>query len=83
MFVKFVNENERMDTTSELKETSFDLIVTISGFPNLNVMNRILLLLAVTSCSAGRTMSELKVVKNRLNNSTGDSWLFKYFDFSF
>lgn len=53
----------------------FRCVLNLSALPNLTVMYRILLSLAVTSCSAERTMSRLKIVKNRLRNSMGDSWL--------
>ena len=71
------NESERM-TDQWIKRgfiRPYRCIMHISGFPNLTVMYRILLSLAVTSCSAERTMSRLKIVKNRLRSSMGDLWL--------
>ena len=50
-------------------------IMHISGSPILSILYRILLSLAVTSCSAERMMSRLKIVKNRLRSSMSDTWL--------
>lgn len=70
-------ENERM-ADQWMKQgfiRPYRCIVQLSSFPNLTVMYRILLSLAATSCSAERTMSRLKIVKNRLRSSMGDKWL--------
>ena len=50
-------------------------LLQLSGFPNLNRLYKILLSLSVTSCSAERTMSRIKIVKNRLRTSMSDTWL--------
>ncbi|XP_039295010.1 uncharacterized protein LOC120353853 [Nilaparvata lugens] len=50
-------------------------LLNLSGFPHLSILYRILLSLPVTSCSAERTMSRLKIVKNRLRSTMGDSLL--------
>lgn len=50
-------------------------LLRLSGLPNLTMLYTILLSLPVTSCSAERTMSRLKIVKNRLRSSLGDQWL--------
>lgn len=73
------------DKTSKLRELDrwirrgfirpYRLLVNLSGFPQLTTMYRILLSLPATSCSAERTMSRLKIVKNRLRSSLGDTWL--------
>ena len=47
----------------------FRCALNLSALPNLTVMYRILLSLAVTSCSIERTISRLKIVENRLRNS--------------
>ena len=46
----------------------------LSGFPNLNCLYRNLASLAVTSCSAERAMSRVKIVKNRLRSTMLDDW---------
>ncbi|KAJ8868931.1 hypothetical protein PR048_030472 [Dryococelus australis] len=50
-------------------------VLNISALSNLTVTYRILLYLAVSNCSAERSMSRLKLVKNRLRNRMGDAWL--------
>ncbi|XP_046673769.1 uncharacterized protein LOC124362917 isoform X1 [Homalodisca vitripennis] len=50
-------------------------LLNISGFPYLTSLYQIILALPATSCSAERAMSKLKIVKNRLRSSMGDTWL--------
>ena len=40
-----------------------------SSFPNVEILLRIYLVLIVTNCSAERSFSKLKLVKNRLRTS--------------
>ena len=40
-----------------------------SSFPNVEILLRIYLVLMVTNCSAERSFSKLKLVKNRLRTS--------------
>ena len=40
-----------------------------SSFPNVEILLRIYLMLMVTNCSAERSFSKLKLVKNRLRTS--------------
>ena len=42
------------------------LLLELSGFPNLLCMYKILVSLAVTSCSAERSISRVRIIKNRL-----------------
>jgi hypothetical protein len=46
----------------------------LSGFPNLYCLVSILATLAVTSCSAERAMSRVKIIKNRLRSTMLDDW---------
>ena len=46
----------------------------LSGFDNLYCLMNTLATLAVTSCSAERAMSRIKIVKNRLRSTMCDDW---------
>jgi hAT family C-terminal dimerisation region len=46
----------------------------LSSFPNLLCLMKILVTVAVTSCSAERVMSRVKIVKNRLRSTMNDEW---------
>lgn len=46
----------------------------LSGFPSLNVMYKILVSLAITSSSAERAMSRVRLIKNRLRTTMLDDW---------
>jgi hypothetical protein len=46
----------------------------LSSFPNLLCLMKILVTVAVTSCSAERVMSRVKIVKNRLRSTMNDDW---------
>lgn len=46
----------------------------LSSFPNLSCLMKILATIAVTSCSAERTMSRVKIIKNRLRSTMLDDW---------
>jgi hypothetical protein len=51
------------------------LVSQLSGFPNLLMLYSILCCLPVSSASAERVMSKLKLVKNRLRTSLSDDTL--------
>jgi hypothetical protein len=51
------------------------LVSRLSGYPQLVGLYRILVTLPVTSCSAERSFSKLRIVKNRLRSSMCDEWL--------
>jgi len=50
----------------------FNLLRQLSGFPNLYVLCGILCGLPVSSASAERTISKLRIIKNRLRSSLSD-----------
>jgi len=47
----------------------------LSAFPTLTCLYKVLLTLPVTSCSAERAMSRLKIIKNRLRSAMADDRL--------
>ena len=46
----------------------------LSGFPVLTWLYKIIVTLAVTSCSAERAMSRVKIIKSRLRSTMLDDW---------
>lgn len=46
----------------------------LSSYPNLLCLLKILVVIAVTSCSAERVMSRVKIIKNRLRSTMLDDW---------
>jgi hypothetical protein len=46
----------------------------LSSYPNLLCLLKILVAIAVTSCSAERVMSRVKIIKNRLRSTMNDEW---------
>jgi hypothetical protein len=50
------------------------VIMELSGFPAITRLYRILASLAITSSSAERVMSRIKIIKDRLTSSMGDPW---------
>ena len=46
----------------------------LSGFPLLTWMYKILVTLAITSSSAERSMSRVRIIKNRLRTTMLDDW---------
>ena len=46
----------------------------LSSFTNLSCLMKILATIAVTSCSAERVMSRVKIIKNRLRSTMLDDW---------
>jgi hAT family C-terminal dimerisation region len=53
----------------------FQLTAQLSGFPNLHMLYSIFCCLPVSSASAERALSKLKIVKNRLRTSMTDDTL--------
>jgi hypothetical protein len=51
------------------------ILLELSGFPCLLSLYKNLVTIPVTSCSAERSMSKLKIVKNRLRSTMKDDWL--------
>ena len=51
------------------------LLQQLSGFTSLQYVYKILVTLPVTSCSAERAMSRVRIVKNRLRSTMLDDWL--------
>ena len=52
-----------------------ELLSKLSGYPNLNMLYSIFCCLPVSSASAERALSKLKIVKNRLRTSLSDDTL--------
>ena len=49
-------------------------ITELSGFPTLTLLYNILVSLAVTSSTAERAMSKVRIIKNRLRTTMLDDW---------
>ena len=49
-------------------------LMDLSGFPLLTWMYKILVTLAITSSSAERSMSRVRIIKNRLRTTMLDDW---------
>ena len=50
------------------------IIMELSGYPSLTCLYKILVSLAITSCSAERAMSRVRIIKNRLRSTMLDDW---------
>jgi hypothetical protein len=50
------------------------VIYQLSAYPMLTTMYKILSSIAVTSCSAERTLSRVRIIKNRLRSTMQDDW---------
>ena len=50
------------------------VIYQLSAYPTLTTMYTILSSVAVTSCSAERTLSRVRIIKNRLRSTMQDDW---------
>ena len=50
------------------------VIYQLSAYPTLTTLYKILSSLAVTSCSAERTLSRVRIIKNRLRSTMQDDW---------
>jgi hypothetical protein len=66
-------EKQRWSKNSFLKP--LQLSAQLSGFPNLHMLYSIFCCLPVSSASAERALSKLKIVKNRLRTSMSDDTL--------
>ena len=53
----------------------YRLLCQLSGFMSLKYFYKILVTLPVSSCSAERAMSRIRIVKNRLRSTMMDDWL--------
>jgi hypothetical protein len=51
------------------------VLVEMSSYPHLMALYKILASLAVTSCSAERVLTHVRVIKNRLRTSMADDWV--------
>lgn len=50
------------------------VLTELSGFTNLTFLYKILVSIAVTSCSAERAMSRIRTVKNKMRSTMLDDW---------
>ena len=50
------------------------IIMQLSGCPSLTCLYKILVSLPITSCSAERAMSRVRIIKNRLRSTMLDDW---------
>lgn len=50
------------------------VIYQLSAYPTLTSMYKILSSLSITSCSAERTLSRVRIIKNRLRSTMKDDW---------
>jgi len=73
------NETGSPEATVRWSNNSFtkplQLTAQLSGFPNLHMLYSIFCCLPVSSASAERALSKLKIVKNRLRTSMSDDTL--------
>ena len=73
------SETERTSHTSAWRRNSFiyplQLLSHLSGYPNLHMLYSIFCCLPVSSASAERALSKLKIIKNRLRTSLSDDTL--------
>ena len=65
----------RMKWTNDTFVKPCQLLSKLSGYPNLTILYSIFCCLAVSSASAERALSKLKIVKNRLRSSLSDDML--------
>lgn len=84
-----IDQDDAIDDNEEVQETTpvltaqwaasgfikpLRVISELSGFTSLTSLYTILVSLAITSSSAERAMSKIKIVKNRLRTSMKDDW---------
>ena len=55
-------------------QTTFRALQELSGFPALDILYKISVSLAITSASAERATSRVRLIKNRLRTSMLDDW---------
>lgn len=76
------NNSDTIDTSVDQGRASLNnflsplqLLSQLTGYPHLLRVYWTLLTLPVTSCSAERALSKLRIVKNRLRSTMSDPWL--------
>lgn len=81
LYISFVQASEdphSVQSTTSWIEHSFikplRCLAEISSYPHLTHVYKILATLAVTSTSAERVLSRVRIVKNRLRTSMADDW---------
>jgi len=67
--------NDRIKWTSDTFLKPCQLLSQLSGYPNLSILYSVFCCLAVSSASAERALSKLKIVKNRLRSTLCDDTL--------
>lgn len=76
--VKVAENNNKLHTIKRWADHSFvkphRALQELSGFSSLNVMYKILVSLAITSSSAERAMSRVRLIKNHLPTTMLDDW---------
>ena len=73
-----VSQNHQINLLNSMKHSfikPLHLLSDLSGFPNLMILYSIFCSLSVSSSSAERALSKLKIVKDRLRNSLCDDML--------
>ena len=68
------NSNVNLSWTNQGFIKPLRLLQRLSGFTILQYMYKILVTLPVTSCTAERAMSRVRIVKNRLRTTMLDDW---------
>ena len=63
-----------MNPRSQVSGHKICILFEMSSYPHLQSLYRILASLAVTSSSAERTLSRVRIIKNRLRTSMADDW---------
>jgi hypothetical protein len=75
-FVKTLKDDKSEDISFE--QFMYQLIIDKqlkASFPNVEIVLRMYLVLMVTNCSAERSFSKLKIIKNRLRTTMADERL--------
>ena len=73
-FVEVVTANTNNQWIDHSFIRPLRVVSEISSYPHLAVMFKILSSLAVTSASAERVLSRVRILKNRLRTSMADDW---------
>ena len=74
-FVAFFTNNIRYGKLESLEDLSKALVNELDMFPETYKLVCLIIVLPVTSASAERTFSALKIIKTRLRNKIGDDWM--------
>lgn len=78
--VSRTNSNDNTSTSDFEHWTDYSyvkplrVIYQLSAYPTLTSMYKILASLSITSCSAERTLSRVRIIKNRLRSTMQDDW---------